>query len=147
EKIYGRFMGRQVLVGQERAIAGETIDVPIEIVPYGDEVAIGFTLEYDSTKLSNPHISLGESAPKDSVLTFNTFEKGRIGVLVDSTEATTASAIAKRVVIVTFDVAPDAIGETRIALSSSLAAKGLSDSAGNELFTRWFDGLINISRR
>ncbi len=141
--IYGYFFGRELRVGEAISRTEKTVTVPIEMTPFGDEVAISFTLEYDAAVLGNPRLELGESAPAGSVLTINTNEKGRIGILIDSTEAMTASAVPKRVVMVTFEVIGDAGGDTRIVLTDSLAAKGISDSAGNTLSTRYIDRMIS----
>ncbi|MFZ1700813.1 MAG: cohesin domain-containing protein, partial [Pyrinomonadaceae bacterium] len=124
-----------------------TVTVAVEITPYGDEVAAGFTLEYDSAKLSNPRIELTEGAPRSAVPTVNTNETGRIGILVDSTEAFTASAVPKRFLIVTFDAAKGATGETVIALTDSIADKATADANGNTLTVRYLDGNIDLAGR
>lgn len=147
EDVYAYFFGRELKVGSAKAEAGTTVSVPIEITPYGDEVAVGFTIEYDAEKLTNPRVELGKDAYTASTLTLNLEHPGRIGVLVDSTEAMTASAMPKQFVIVMFDVAADAeVGETPISLSNTLAALGISDSDGNSLAARYVKGAIIIFR-
>ncbi|MFZ1699770.1 MAG: hypothetical protein WBO10_13245, partial [Pyrinomonadaceae bacterium] len=88
-----------------------------------------------------------EGAPAGAFLTVNTNEAGRIGILVDSTEAFIASAVPKRFLMVTFDVAPGSTGETPISLTSNLAAKATADANGNTLTVRYLDGNIDVTRR
>lgn len=145
EDVYAYFFGREVRVTAEKPAEKGKVTVAVEITPYGDEMAAGFTLEYDAAKLSNPQLALGEAAPAGAVLTANTNEAGRIGILVDSTEAFMASATPKRFLMVTFDVAAGATGETPVTLTDSLASKTTADANGNTLTVRYLDGTINLS--
>ena len=145
DDVYAFFFGRELRVASAKAESGQTVIVPVEIAPFGDETAVSFTLEYDPAKLSNPRLSLDVAAPDGSVLTVNSIEKGRIGILIDQTEAMTASTTPKRLVIVSFDVSADARGGAAIAITSGLAAKEVSSAAGNSLSTRWRDGFVRIS--
>ena len=142
---YAYFFGREMRISAEKGSGNGRVTMAVEMVPYGDEVAAGFTLEYDASKLSNPQVKLGDAAPLGSVLTVNTNLAGRIGILVDSGEAFSSSTKAKRFVIVTFDVAPDAKGDTKISMTSSLAAKVMADAFGNALSARFVGGSVNLS--
>ncbi|MFZ1702445.1 MAG: hypothetical protein WBO10_01630, partial [Pyrinomonadaceae bacterium] len=86
-----------------------------------------------------------EGAPAGAFLTVNTNEAGRIGILVDSTEAFIASAVPKRFLMVRFDVAPGSTGETPISLTGSLAAKATADANGNTLTVRYLDGSVDVT--
>ncbi|MBK6724259.1 MAG: hypothetical protein IPG58_13640, partial [Acidobacteria bacterium] len=124
-----------------------TVIVPIEVTSQGNEVAMSFTLEYDPEIFSNPRITLGKFAPAGSTLTVNTTEPGRIGVLIDSTESMTASAMPQRLLTVTFDVIADGEDTTGFTLSGSLAALGLSDADGNSLAARYLDGNVILDQK
>ncbi|MFZ1700296.1 MAG: hypothetical protein WBO10_11115 [Pyrinomonadaceae bacterium] len=145
EDAYAYFFGREIRVTPQKPTDDGRVTVAVEITPYGDELAAGFTIEYDAAKLSNPHITLAEGATDGSVLTTNANEPGRIGILVDSTEAFIASAVPKRLLMVTFDLAPGSSGETPISLTSNLAAKATTDANGNTLTVRYLDGSINLT--
>ncbi len=146
DEIFGYFTERKLRAGSVAGVAGTTVTVPIEIIPYGDEVAAGFTLEYDAAKLTNPRVSLGAAAPAGSSLTVNLNERGRIGILVDSIEAITASATPKSIVMVTFEVAPDApTGDTPLSVTGTLAPLGLADETGKMLTTEYRAGTVTIS--
>jgi minor extracellular serine protease Vpr len=139
------FFAREVKVGE--AIADRsTATVPIEINPDGDEVAISFTLEYDATRFSNPRVLLGEAVAEDSTLTVNANEKGRIGILIDSTEPMAASVMAKQLLTVTFDVIGEGQSKTAMSITGSLAELGVSDALGNLLAARYVDGKIVLHR-
>ncbi|MGE3467482.1 MAG: cohesin domain-containing protein, partial [Pyrinomonadaceae bacterium] len=145
EDVYAYFFGREIRVTPEKPGDDGRVTVAVEITPYGDEIAAGFTLEYDQAKVSNPQISLAEGAPAGAVLTANTNEAGKIAILVDSTEAFIASAVPKRFVTVTFDVAPGARGATAIALTNSLANKATADANGNTLTVRYLDASVDLT--
>jgi len=145
EKAYSYFFAREVKIG-EAIIDRSTSTVPIEINPGGDEVAISFTLEYDATRFLNPRVVLGEAAAEDSTLTVNANEKGRIGILIDSTEPMAASAMAKQLLTVTFDVIGEGQSRTAMSITGSLAELGVSDSMGNLLAARYVDGKIVLDR-
>jgi hypothetical protein len=147
DEVFTYFLGREIRVTPQKLAEGGRVTVAVEITPYGDEVAAGFTLEYDASKLSNPHLTLGEGAPAGAVLTVNTNHAGKIAILVDSTEAFMASATPKRFVIVTFDVAKGATGETPIALTDSIADRATSDTNGNTQTVRYINGTINLTDR
>ena len=145
DDVYAYFFGREMRVGSVTAVAAKTVTVPVEITPYGDEVAVSFTLEYDAKRLANPRVFLGDAAPDGAVLTVNANETGSIGILVDSTEAITASAMPERIVMVTFDVAADAPGgDIAVSLTGTLARLGTSDASGKTLLTRYVGGTVGI---
>ncbi|MGE3465591.1 MAG: beta strand repeat-containing protein [Pyrinomonadaceae bacterium] len=146
EDVYAYFFGREIRVVQQKPTDDGRVTVTVEITPYGDEVAAGFTLEYDAGKLSNPQVTLAEDAPQGAVLTTNTNVEGKIAVLVDSTEAFMASAVPKRFLIVTFDAVKGAVGETAVVLTNSLVNKATSDVNGNTVRVRYVDGVIKLSR-
>ena len=76
--------------------------MPVEITALSDEMAIGFTLEYNAATLSNPRVGLGEAAPDGAILTVNYDETGRIGILVDSSGPMAASATHRQIITLNF---------------------------------------------
>lgn len=147
EELREYFFGREIRVGSQDAVAGESVTVPIELTPNGDETAMSFTLEFDPKMLANPRVALGDMAPKGSTLTLNANEPGRIGILIDSAESMTASAMPQQVLTVVFDVIGESEGTTAVTLTGSLAAKSVSDPAGTLLTSRYIDGNVYIHRK
>ncbi len=146
DEVYSYFFGRELRIGEAKSFES-TVEVPIEITPYGDEVALSFTLEYDETRLANPRIVLGQAAPADATLTVNATQSGRIGILIDSNEPMIASAMPQRLLIVTFDVIADGESTAGFKLTGSLAALGISDAGGNELSARYHDFNVIAHRK
>ena len=140
EEIKEYFFGREIRVGSQEAVAGNEVSVPVEITPHGDETAMSFTIEYDPKVLSNPRVMLGEFAPVGSTLTINVNENGRIGILIDSTEPMTASAMPKQLLTVTFDAIGNEMDKTTVRITDSLAIRGISDGSANLLSARYVDG-------
>ncbi len=144
EELREYFFGREIRVGSQDAVAGERVTVPIELTPNGDETAMSFTLEFDPKMLANPRVALGDVAPKGSTLTINVDPAGRIGILIDSAESMTASAMPQQVLTVAFDVIGEGEGTTAVTLTGSLAAKSVSDAAGTSLTSKYSDGNVYI---
>lgn len=136
---------REISIG-EPELYRSTVIVPIEMTSVGNEVAMSFTLDYDPSILADPRITLGKFAPADSTLTVNIKEPGRIGILIDSANAMTASAMPRGFAMVSFDVKTNASAEASIYLylTDSLAARGISDRMGNSLSTRYIGGTVRI---
>ncbi|MEQ1643214.1 MAG: choice-of-anchor Q domain-containing protein, partial [Pyrinomonadaceae bacterium] len=135
DEVYAYFFGREMRIGKA-VFEGDAISFPIEMTAVGDEAAVGFTLEYDAAAMANPRISLGYGLADDAVLTLNTTEAGRIGVLIDSATALAITKGTARVITVTFD----RIGESsndKIAFTDVLAVKSMANSNGDLLAVRW----------
>lgn len=134
---------RTVRLTSANAIRGGRTSVSAELDPRGGEAAISFTIEFDSSILSNPSVVLADGESEDSVLTVNYGEVGigRIGVVVDS-----GSRLVNRLVVITFDVAPDAKGgKSSIRFTDRVANRSVSDSSGRTVRSQFSDGAVNIS--
>ncbi len=137
----GDLFQRELSIG-EPEFHRSTVSVPIEMTSHGNEVAMSFTLEYDPSIFANPRITLGRFAPAGSTLTVNTNEPGRIGILIDSANAMTASAMPRPLLNVTFEAIRDGSVTGAVSFTDSLTAKGTSDAAGNSLTTRYLGGYV-----
>lgn len=146
-KLTSFFAARNVSVGSVETGDAATVIVPVELTSLGDETAIGLTLEYDTSLLANPRVMLGDGAPQGAVLTVNATQEGRIGILADWAEAMAASTKPKQIILVIFDVTARTDGNARLSLTDALAAKGVADSKGNTLFTRYVDGMAVVKAR
>jgi hypothetical protein len=139
---------RTIRAGTVNAVPGQKVAVALELEPSGNEVAAGFTLEFNPARLTNAKAALAGDASGGSILTLNMneAEDGRIGVLIDSAEPLARGSELKQLVIITFDVAANAPGgETPIRFTDDLAKRGLSDELGNTLDARYTDGAVMIS--
>jgi hypothetical protein len=78
------------------------VRVPVVIDAEGDEASVSFTLGYDPGSLTFESAEPGPDAPSGTVLSLNTEhgESGRLGVLLDSTNAFKGGE--RRILIITF---------------------------------------------
>ena len=144
DDIYAYFFGRKIAVGNLDARNATSVTVPIDITSFGEERAVGFTLEYDPSVLSDPRVALGELAGDGAILTVNSNEKGRIVILIDAENSLVRNAGSGQIVSITFDVTKEASGLTPIRFNSASAATGVSDQLGASLSTRWLDGSVRV---
>lgn len=139
---------RQIRVAGINAVAGQIATVPIEVDAAGDESVYGFSLNYDSAKLSNPIVSIGNAG--GAVLS-NTAQKGKISFSVTFGGETIAAGSNQRLVYISFSVASTAPSETT-ALTftdtptfNEVASKASSEKETYILPAAFSDGYLNIS--
>jgi hypothetical protein len=135
DEVYAYFFGREMRIGKAE-YDSSTVAFPVEMLAAGDEAAVGFTLEYDPSTMSNPRVSLGNGLGDDVVLTLNINENGRIGVLIDSATALAGTKGTNRVITVTFDRTGES-SKSKLAFTDVLAAKSMANSNGDLLAVRW----------
>ena len=111
-------------IDNQNTSAGSTLVVPIRVDTLGNEAGYTFSIAYDSTKLNNPHVTIG-SGGGDVV--FNAANPGVIGFSVASFSGETiAPGINQTLVNVTFTVAENATGSTPIYFTDTLARRKAS---------------------
>jgi len=136
--------GRAMRIVSDDAPSGKAA-VTVEIDSLGDETVALFTLNFDSSKLSNPAVSLGEEMPEGITLTSNTrnASDGYVTVLLDSATLFNRG-FSTRVVTVTFDVVKGAApGEAAITFDGS---GSLSDAQAVSLNAVYHDGIVMIGK-
>ncbi len=139
----GRIL-RAVSTNAERS--GEAF-VVVELDSMGDEVAMGFSLNFDPSKLNTPVVTLGSGVPSGTTITrnLNHVASGRIGVLLDSMNAFAASGPAREVVVIKFNVSNDAPeGPTLITFGSTPISRSTSNGLGGLVATGYQDGSVTI---
>lgn len=126
---------------------GQSVSVPVFMKMDRDETAVAFTLEYDSTRFSNPRVTMNtEQLPESTVLTTNTNQPGKVGILLDAEVPLSTNPRELRIVFVTFDVRVTAsTGQSMIRVTDSLAKKSVSSSRARLLPAQYSDGTISIS--
>ncbi|MEJ7623390.1 MAG: carboxypeptidase-like regulatory domain-containing protein [Pyrinomonadaceae bacterium] len=139
---------RTVRVVGVNGTPGTQVSVPIELNALGDEVALGFQIMFDQSKLSSPAVTIGSGAPPGLALTVNAGQaaNGRLIVLVDSSNSYAAGV--RQVVIVRFDVAPGAPGGPTVIdfyTGAGQGAPSTSDALANLLPTIYQSGAVNIA--
>lgn len=135
DEVYAYFFGREMRIGKA-VHEGSTVSIPVEMTAVGDEAAVGFTLEYDASMMSNLRVTLGEGLAEGAVITLNLNESGRIGVLIDSATALAVEKGSTSVITVTFDIASEGSAGA-ISFTDALATKSVANSNGDLLAVRW----------
>lgn len=137
---------REIRVVATDAIAGQTVNVSVELVSLGNENAIGFSLNFDPAILSNPVVSLG-SGSAGAALNSNSGQaaSGRLGIAVALPTGQTFAAGARQLVIVNFTVAANAaIGPTQITFGDQPVPREVSDASANTLTATYSPAAINV---
>jgi Carboxypeptidase regulatory-like domain len=147
-----------VTVVNTTGTAGNEVFIDVELESAGDEVAGGFTLRFDPTKLSittnsgssNPDVTRGTGLPAGSGFTVNSgfTPVGRIGVLFDSSDPFAASPPNRQCVRFRFVIAAGAAaGPTTLELVGNPpgpVGRSFSDANANDINMTWVNGTLTI---
>ena len=139
--------GRAVRVVNKFTSVGSQVTVPINVDTSGDETGYTFSLTYDSTKLTNPVVSIGELGGNQLS---NTATAGQIGFSVTSfagPNGTIAEVTDKTLVNVRFDVAAVAGTTTDLVFGDTPARRKVSGIDPNTPLPQptYTNGTVTIS--
>ena len=133
-------------VDNQNTSAGSTLMVPIRVDTVGNEAGYTFSIAYDSTKLTNPQVAIGNGGGD---VIFNANNPGAIGFSVTSFMGGTVTAGNNIALVnVTFTVAAGApSGTTPITFTDTPARRKASGTDPNNPITQptYATGLITIS--
>ena len=133
-------------VDNQNTSAGSTLMVPIRVDTVGNEAGYTFSIAYDSTKLTNPQVAIGNGGGD---VIFNANNPGAIGFSVTSFIGGTVTAGNNIALVnVTFTVAAGApSGTTPITFTDTPARRKASGTDPNNPITQptYATGLITIS--
>ncbi len=119
--------------------------VSIETDAQGGENGFGFTLNYDSLKLSNPLVALGSGVPVGTALIPNTTQTGKVGVILGLPFGVGLTAGTKQLITIRFDVAANASGGlSALTFGDMPVVREVSDVNANVLMSGFTDGAIDI---
>jgi Calx-beta domain-containing protein/IPT/TIG domain-containing protein/uncharacterized protein DUF4214 len=124
---------------------GQNNAVKIELDAQGDENALGFSLSFDTSKMSFSSAAVGGGA---STATLNVNQSqavnGRIGLALALPAGQSFTAGTRHVVLVTFNVPVNSLGATALAFEDQPVPREMADSAANTLGGNYSGGIINI---
>ena len=127
--------------------SGNKVVVGVELEAQGDEVAVGFTLNFATTALSNPaNIALGSGASGAS-LTTNTSQanQGRLGIVIDKDPNQPFAAGTRQLVTIEFEVAANAPQTTTISFGNNPVASEVVNGNAEPLPTNFTAAQISLS--
>jgi len=130
------------------ASPGGTVNVSVELVAQGDENALGFSLNFDASILSNPQARLGKDAATAS-LNINSSQQnqGRLGIVLSLSSGQKFSAGTREIVVVNFAITSNTAAiSTPIDFGDQPVAREVSDSNANSLPVNWTPGTITFTR-
>jgi len=116
---------------------GSKVTVGIELEAQGDEVGVGFTLNFDPSVLSNPaNVALGSGAG-GAALTVNNSQAaaGRLGIIIDRAPTDPFPAGVRQLVTVEFDIAPSNPSSATLGFGNSPVLSEVVDGSANTLTT------------
>jgi hypothetical protein len=144
----GNTGSRIVRVVNAGASPGVTANVPIELISQGNENALGFSLNFNPSILSNPQAARGNDASAATLITnANEAHLGRYGILLSLPTGQAFAAGTRQIVIMTFSVnANTAATSTTITFGDQPLAREVVDVNANVLPATWTSGTVTITR-
>ena len=124
---------------------GQSVTVSVVLDSLGNESSASFSLNFNPAIFTNPTVAIGNGTPAGANLGTNLGEaaQGRIGILVDSTNAYAAGT--RQVVTVTFAVpAGVTIGTYPITFGSIPTGQSVSSTQGALLTTTYTAGNVQV---
>jgi hypothetical protein len=125
---------------------GDKLHAAVEIGAQGDEVAVGFTLNFDPAVLSNPTNVLPGSGAGSAVLTVNSdqADQGRIGIILDKAPTDPIPAGTRQLVTLEFDIAPGSPASTIISFGNGPVFDEVANGVASPLQTTFAQGTITL---
>ena len=137
---------REIRVANTAAIAGEPVDVPIEMTALGDENKVSFSLSFDPAILTAPVATFGLNATGVKIdLNLDQAAKGRLEITLTCPAGQTLTAGTHRLLSLHFTVAAEAqTGSTAITLNGDPEVFQVLDVNANKLSASQFPGQVSI---
>ncbi len=136
---------RVVRVVNTNATAGSTVSVTLQVDAVGDESVYGFSLNYDTTKLTLQSITNG-AATSGAVVGTNTNNPGEIGFSVNYGNATIQAGNNQTFFTIQFKVAANApSGATTVFFDDTPTVREVSNTSAQPVPTTFADSTVTIS--
>ena len=126
--------------------SGSTANITIQMVAQGDENALGFSLNYDTSLLSNPTATAGLDA-SSATLNLNTSQvgQGHYGVALSLPSGMNFAAGSKQIVRVSFTLATvTSATPTQITFGDAPVVREVVNAAADVLPTAFSPGTVTI---
>ncbi len=126
--------------------AGQLVTVPIVLVANGNENAVGFSLNFSPTQLTNVGVTLGTGATGGS-LQFNSGAPGTVGIAVALPSGSTFAPGTQEVAEVSFISAVSATAySSQLTFGDQPTKRQVSDAKANPLAVNFTGGQVTIAR-
>jgi uncharacterized protein (TIGR03437 family) len=139
---------RVIRVVSASGVPGGPVNLPIELEAQGDESALGFSLTFDPTILSNPQVTLGDDAVNATPNTnLSQVAQGRLGILVTLAAGQVFQAGVKQVARVTFTINGGAPPMTaQVGFGDQPIAREVSNVSAGILPANYTAGVVTITQ-
>jgi hypothetical protein len=138
---------RVFISGTPTAAVGDTLTVPVMLKAAGTESGVGFTLNFDATKLTYASSTLGAGAAGASlVVNPNSSVSGSLGIVVAKSADASFSAGTNELVLVTFFVKTTAAtGSSPVTFGDSLSRREITDATAATVSGAFADGSVSLT--
>jgi hypothetical protein len=139
-------VSRVVRVLDTSVNAGNLVTVTIELAAQGDENALGFSLNFDASKLTYSSAAAGVGAV-GATLNVNASQVGlgRLGIALALPAGQAIAAGNRALVAVTFSAASEASGLAALTFGNIPIPQEVSDSVANSLTATFTGGTVTIN--
>lgn len=137
---------RQLKIVGSNGASGSTANLAIQLVAQGDENALGFSLNYDTSLLSNPTATVGTDS-SGATLNVNTSQvgQGHYGVALSLPSGMSFAAGTKQLVVVSFTLASVASATpTQITFGDAPVVREVANAGADVLPTAFVPGTLTI---
>ena len=137
-----------VRVGNGVGNPGGAVTVEIALTAQGDENALGVSLAFDPTVLTNPQIAPGSSVAGAN-FNANTTQAahGRFGVVIGLPNGARFSAGVQQLALVTFTIAAQTSAtQTAVSFSDQPVLREIADANANAVAGNYLPGSVTIAR-
>ncbi|HLE61608.1 MAG TPA: DUF4214 domain-containing protein, partial [Pyrinomonadaceae bacterium] len=124
-----------------------TVSLTIQLVAQGNENALGFSLAYDTSLLSNPTVTLGSDAASATLnINYSQVAQGHLGIALSLASGLNFTAGTKNLVVVTFVSANvSSSTQTPIIFGDQPVGREVSNVTADVLATAFTPGMLLIS--
>ncbi len=122
------------------------VQVPVTLTAQGDENALGGSINYDPTVLTNPQVTL-DADDAGGMLAVNTGTPGSLSFIVSLQPGQTFAAGARQAALLTFTLVSNSYaGTTPLTFSTTPVSGEVIDSNADYLDAIWVNGSITINQ-
>jgi len=126
--------------------AGQNNGITIELDAQGDENALGFSLNFDPTKLTYVSAAKGTGAPNATLnVNSSSAASGRVGLAIANPTNETFAAGTRQIVVVTFNVPDNGGGTTDITFGDNPVPRETVNVNAADLGTSYTPGSFTIT--
>lgn len=137
---------RPLKVAEARGLAGTTVGVDIQLDSRGDENALGFSLLFDSAKLTFVDAQIGVDAPGGQfIVNDSQSAAGRIGILVALNAGQSFGTGARKVARLRFATQAGMSQRVEVSLTDTPVLREISDGLAAPLSVHYEPGGVSSS--